>query len=226
MKIHLVGVIHTDPNSELLVRAVINSIQPDIVFLEVGKYRLNILQSNSKIEKITNSMRGRIFKLRPRGRIIHQFMGIRQLINSFKEGTVIGSVDMIPAINAAEKIGARIEPIDMEQHKIMNKLGKSMISIQSLLNFNLRERIEFIESFDLQDSTETLQGLSELEYSMSQIIPQRYNVLVTERNKLMVDNIQQVMNNNDVGVTVVGALHLPGMIKELQNRGFDVEIHL
>lgn len=227
MTIHLIGVIHTDLKSKPLVRTTINKVQPDIVFLEVGEYRLNMLQNNSRTEKLFISFRERIFKLRPRGRIIHSAVSINQMIRSIiSEGVIVGNVDMLPAIKSAEKIGAEIIPIDMDQHTMMNKLGRSVFSIESLLNFNPRERIEFIRSIDFQHDITTLEGLSKIDHNMSRIIPQRYKVLVTQRNNIMTENIQQSINKNDTGVAIIGALHVPGMKENLEQLGYDVEVHL
>lgn len=226
MTIHLVGVNHTDPNSEILVRETISNIQPNVIFLEVGDYRFERMKSDSKTKNIIELIKSRIIDLRPRGRVVHSVFSIRQLISMIITGTIPGNVDMIPALELGQEMGIEVIPIDMDQFRLMNKLGRSMFSLDALLSFNPRERIEFIHSFSINDATNSLEALEKLAYHIKQIIPARYSVLIEERNNLMVENIDQSMNRNDKAVVVIGALHVPGMTEQLEQRGYDIKVHL
>lgn len=214
-KIHLVGTSHISQDSIIKIQRTIESVNPDIVAVELDKNRMRALKSNIDRSPGISSIR----KLGFQGFLF-------ALIGSWiqkKLGNIVrtrpGS-DMLTAIQAAEENESRIALIDRDieitmkrfsrhfgwkdKFNLLTDLIKGMISKKHRLHFDLSK-------------VPPEEMIEEMISHLKNRYPGMYSVLVEERNIHMARNIKKIVTENPDSkiVVVVGAGHKKGLIEEL-----------
>lgn len=232
--VNLIGVQHTNEEETVFIKTVISQVQPDVIFLELGEYRYKLIKEGVNLSTFMDMTKSRILGLNLRGRLVNNTLITVQAIQSLRSGTLFKSVDMKPAFMMGQELEIDVIPIDMEQHQIMNNLGTSTLNINNMQEFRQRfQKIRTEGTHDLRPTSKSeitdidnLESLREMANRKKQVVPTYYKVLIEDRNEFMAENIIETMRNYDDGVAIIGALHVPGMITELQARGFDTSVYL
>ncbi len=205
-RLTLVGVIHVDPSGAAAVGDVILRLRPEVVALEIDESRLHALQ-NPKAGKLS-IMPGVSFLAMV---LLEKFAG--QLTGS-APGT-----EMLRAIEAARRVGARVELVDLPIQD----------TVRGLQRLPLRERVRL-----LLDAVGSLVFLpfgradfKSLAYQIEEqlgVFRERYHVLsgllLDSREEHMVHRIKELLDGTTGRVVaVVGLGHVARLGKLLA--GYD-----
>lgn len=220
-QIILIGTAHVSRHSAQLVSDTIASEQPDTVCVELCNNRLAAIRDKDRWQNMD------IVKIIKEKKALMLFMNL--LLASFQKriadkfGIKPGQ-EMINAIDAAEKTGAAIIPADREIQTTLSRIWRGMgfwektkLILSMVLSFGQSDEIEEadIEKMKHQDILQSL--LSEIKEDH----PIIGEVLIDERDQFLAQNIRTAPG--DKIVAVVGAAHVPGILKYIeQNTPIDL----
>ncbi len=213
-RIILIGVAHVLPKSMEEVREVIREEDPAVVGVELCRSRyLNLFRDSSSgdsdgsgLDFSSASILGMVLEF------------IQERIGK-KTGMLPGE-EMKTAIREADRVGANVSLIDrdinitlqrvMDRMSIWEKLKLGLQVFMSL--FFTGEEISYEDLNEEDFINQLLQTFRDYSESM-------YNVLLVERNEYMADRIGELLRSRDGKILcVVGAGHIPGLEKELNER--------
>lgn len=211
-ELYLIGTAHVSVKSADLVESKIIDIKPDVVCLELDKQRFYAIKSPNKNKNIS------ILKIIKNGQF---FFFVVQLIMASFQKKLSRETDSMPgdefrrAINVAEKNQIRIALIDRNIGITLKRAWrvtplKDKIKLLSGLLFykkNVFEKIE-IEKMKSDDSVTFLVN------SFSEELPETKKVLIDERDIYLAYGIKNNLEQRTIAV--VGAGHIPGILKNLQ----------
>ena len=213
-QIILIGTAHVSRHSAQLVSDTIASEQPDTVCVELCNNRLAAIRDKDRWQNMD------IVKIIKEKKALMLFMNL--LLASFQKkiadkfGIKPGQ-EMINAIDAAEKTGAAIIPADREIQTTLSRIWRGMgfwektkLILSMALSFGQSDEIEEadIEKMKNQDILQSL--LSEIKEDH----PIIGDVLIDERDQFLTQNIRNAPG--DKIVAVVGAAHVPGILKYIE----------
>ena len=213
-QIILIGTAHVSRHSAQLVSDTIASEQPDTVCVELCNNRLAAIRDKDRWQNMD------IVKIIKEKKALMLFMNL--LLASFQKkiadkfGIKPGQ-EMINAIDAAEKTGAAIIPADREIQTTLSRIWRGMgfwektkLILSMVLSFGQSDEIEEadIEKMKNQDILQSL--LSEIKEDH----PIIGDVLIDERDQFLTQNIRNAPG--DKIVAVVGAAHVPGILKYIE----------
>lgn len=213
-QIILIGTAHVSRHSAQLVSDTITSEQPDTVCVELCNNRLAAIRDKDRWQNMD------IVKIIKEKKALMLFMNL--LLASFQKriadkfGIKPGQ-EMINAIDAAEKTGAAIIPADREIQTTLSRIWRGMgfwektkLILSMVLSFGQSDEIEEadIEKMKHQDILQSL--LSEIKEDH----PIIGEVLIDERDQFLTQNIRNAPG--DKIVAVVGAAHVPGILKYIE----------
>lgn len=220
-QIILIGTAHVSRHSAQLVSDTIASQHPDTVCVELCNNRLSAIRDKDRWQNMD------IVKIIKEKKALMLFMNL--LLASFQKkiadkfGIKPGQ-EMIDAIAAAEKTGAAIIPADREIQTTLSRIWRGMgfwektkLIFSMVLSFGQSDEIEEtdIEKMKHQDILQSL--LSEIKEDH----PIIGEVLIDERDQFLTQSIQNAPG--DRIVAVVGAAHVPGILKYIeQNTPIDL----
>lgn len=218
-QLYLIGTAHVSRNSAELVESRIHEIKPDITCIELDEQRFNSIKNKNKYENID------IFKIIKSNQLfffIGQFiMASFQKKISEKTGSRPGE-EFIRAINISESEGIPLALIDRNIGTTLKRAWrltpiKHKFKFLGSLLFSDNEEFENldIEQLKKSDAIETLVK------SFSEELPETKKVLIDERDLYLAYGIQK--NLADKTVAVVGAGHVPGILKYLGDEISDAE---
>ncbi|HOP29137.1 MAG TPA: TraB/GumN family protein [Spirochaetota bacterium] len=218
-QLYLIGTAHVSKNSAELVESKILEIKPDIVCIELDEQRFNSIKNRNKYENID------IFKIIKNKQLfffIGQFiMASFQKKISEKTGSRPGE-EFIRAINVSETKGIPLALIDRNIGTTLKRAWrltplKHKFRFMGSLFFSDNEEFDNldIEQLKKSDAIETLVN------SFAEELPETKKVLIDERDLYLAYGIQQNLSN--VTVAVVGAGHVPGILKYLSEDISDAE---
>lgn len=220
-QIILIGTAHVSRHSAQLVSDTIDSEQPDTVCVELCNNRLSTIRDKDRWQNMD------IVKIIKEKKALMLFMNL--LLAAFQKkiadkfGIKPGQ-EMINAIEAAEESGATVIPADREIQITLSRIWRGMgvwektkLIFSVLLSFGQSDEIEEtdIEKMKHQDILQSL--LSELKEDH----PMIGEVLINERDQFLAESIRNAPG--DKIVAVVGAAHVPGILKYI---GQDIPIDL
>jgi len=211
----ILGTAHVSKKSADEVRLLIQSLKPDTVCIELCE---------SRLESFTNPDRWKntdIFEVIKSGRT---FLLLAQVVLASFQKRIASKLDIEPgaemkaALAAGKEIGARIEVIDRDVKTTLRRTWKrlSFWSIMKIIASSLVS-VDPAEEVTLEE-IESLKGKDELSaalHEFSEKLPEVKNTLVDERDLYMASKLQKVAGSRILAV--VGAGHLPGMMKHLQS---------
>lgn len=218
-QLYLIGTAHVSKNSAELVESKIHEIKPDVVCIELDEQRFNSIKNRNKYENID------IFKIIKNKQLfffIGQFiMASFQKKISEKTGSRPGE-EFIRAIDVSESEGIPLALIDrnigttLKRAWRLTPLRHKFRFMGSLL-FSDNDEFENldIEQLKKSDAIETLVK------SFAEELPETKKVLIDERDLYLAYGIQK--NLADKTVAVVGAGHVPGILKFLGEEIKDTE---
>lgn len=228
--VHLIGVHHNNPEETELIEQVIENVQPDVIFIEEGEERFSIMKDDMNVFKLAEITKTRIINYNMRGRMVRRIMAMQQIIDSIMHGTLFKSVDMRPAFEIGQKMNIDVIPIDKNISQTMNKLGKEAFNISNMQQFTkrFRKRMNSKQS-DISSKNinkDNLKSLRIVNERAKKTLPNIHRVLITDRDQIMIQNINKNMQTQNIAVAVVGAAHVPGISNGLKKLGYNVEVHL
>jgi pheromone shutdown-related protein TraB len=211
--LRIIGTAHVSDKSVEEVKAAILEIEPNLVAVELDLARYNNLlnekmggdqQKDVKVRELIKNDQLTIF-------IISKFLSYMQKRIGEDVGVKPGS-EMMAAIEAAEKVGARVVLIDRDI-QITLKRGLNQMSLWEKIKFasglvgSIFSRGEVVEDIEKIKEKDTLSEVMEYFQQMS---PKAFDVLVTERDAYMARMLLDIPPEENV-VAVVGAGHQKGI---------------
>ncbi len=201
-RLTLIGTMHVDPKSAQLVSDSILRLRPEVVALELDRSRLVSLQSPES-SRVTGSLGPSYLGLV----LLERFAG--QLTGS-APGT-----EMLRAVEAAGRVGARIELIDLP-------ISATVAGLRSLpLKEKLRIAVDSIAAMvALPFGRAGLEGLMENIQEQLVTFRSRYpslsKLLLDRREEHMVGRLREILDASTGSIVgVVGVGHLAGLKKGL-----------
>lgn len=206
----LIGVAHVLPESMQEVRETIEKEHPEVVALELDHYRYSILTHG------VDATPGEKASPKPSATILTGLMTLLQEKFSNQTGMPAGN-EMAVAIERAMATGAKVELIDQDIRVTMNQINetmplseKLMLMVQIMLSLlPTRKHVNLERLTEEQVVKDLLDGFKRLS-------PTSYRVLIEERNAYMASKVFPLLKSNRRVVCVVGAGHVPGMQRLLE----------
>jgi len=206
----LVGVAHILPKSMEEIKEVISSERPEIVAVELCPARYLALLHGGAQNTVENLRAG------ARQSPLNLAMYLAQSKFSHQTGMPAGE-EMLGAIEAAREVGARVELVDQDIGVTVRRLNsavpfseKAKLFAQlmlSLLPFQKRQSLERLADEDVVDY---------LLWEFRSMSPKVYDVLIKERDVYMATKLIHLLESGKKVVCAVGAGHVPGIYKILQ----------
>lgn len=206
----ILGTSHIALESINEVTRAIEELKPDIIALELDLKRFKKLTSKEKHKFSLSDIRQKGFLINLIGAYIERYLG--------KKVGILPGAEMKKAIYLAKKNNIKIALIDQDISLTLKKLKE---------NFTLKEKLKLIKtiftapftarkfSIDLRKVPEQ-KLINKLTLQVKKDYPSVYNVLIEDRNKIMSENLINLMKENKKVLAIVGAGHVSGMEKILK----------
>ena len=212
-EIVIVGTAHISEKSVQEVTRAIEETKPDIVAVELcpGRYRALTGQEEDHDIKISELISGeKLYFL-----LVQLFLAYIQKKMGDKLGVKPGS-EMLAAIEAAQKTGARFALVDRE-------VGITIQRFWSAMGFIAKIRLVFDlaysalgwgeEDIDIENITQD-DIVSQMISEFRKVSPSAANVLIDERDAYIAKNLYELSKEGKV-LAVIGAGHKEGIAKHL-----------
>jgi len=212
--ITLIGTAHISEASSLEVLSVLSEIQPDTVAIELDEARYQSLKSDQLWQ---NTDVVSIIKSKKVGFLMSQIVLSSYQKKMAKQLNIEVGQEMLTAIEYSQDHGCKLLNLDRNIQTTFMRIWRSLNffdkikMLTSLITsvFETEEiSVEQIEEMKQQDLMES--ALSEV----SKAFPKIANTLITERDRVMAYNLKRSSANQIVAV--VGAAHVPGILKYLE----------
>ncbi len=213
----IVGTAHISARSVEEVEATIRETKPDKVLVELDPRRLEALQDpdaweGTDIIEVLRQKKQHLFLLQLYLANMQARMG--------KETGIAPGGEMLRAIEVADEIGAEVVLIDRDVGITMRRGFGSMGFFQRLKLF-WNVWMEFLtpakaeEPLNVDDLLET-DAITAMTEDFAKYAPSVKEALIDERDAYMASHIDDVRNAGQSAVAVVGAGHVPGMLRHLE----------
>ncbi len=218
----LVGTAHISQESVETVKAVIREENPDTVCIELDEQRHRALLNPRHWESLN------LIQVLKQGQA--PFLLANLALSSFQKrmglqtGVKPGS-ELAAAAETAVELGIKVELVDREIRTTLlrawRKAGfwKKMMLFSTLLASMFEKQELDEEELAKLRQTDTLSAMLD---EMSQVLPTVKTTLVDERDTYMAHHIRQ--SSGEKVVAIVGAAHMPGILKKLSNTFSSAEI--
>ena len=207
---YLVGTNHISKESAELVKNVINEVRPGCVCVELDQKRYQKYTSPEEWAKTD------IIKIIKQNKLVMLFSnivyGVLQRKLAKEKGTIQAG-ELIQALESAENVGADIQLIDRDIQVTFKRMWRH-------LSFTQKPKLimTFFSEFD--DVLES-DSFDNVFIQLSKKFPTIYDDMITERDKVMVTNLQK--SKYDVNVVVVGKAHINGIKEKLkEEKNYDI----
>ncbi len=212
-KIYLIGTAHISEESVKLVERVINKVKPDTIFLELDSDRFQAIENQDRynnLDLISIIRQGQLFFL------IGQF-----ILSSFQKrmseqtGVEPGS-EFKKAIHLAHQLESRIVLSDRKIAVTLKRAWRMTsfwrkVKLFVSIMFSGEEKIGKQEI----ESMKEMDAISELVENFASELPEIKKVLIDERDTYLAHSLAQ--EECKIGVAVVGAGHVPGILKKINS---------
>ncbi len=203
LKIIIIGTSHISQKSIKAAQQAILTEKPDCVAVELCPARYYALQTGRRKFSLKAGLIGAIFYL------LQQWLG--------KKTGVLPGAEMLTAIRAAKAVNAKIVLIDIDIQTTLKKIKQIPLSEK----LNLISKLFFapisVKCINIAEVPEK-KVIKEVMHWMRKSLPSFYKVLVTDRNKYMVDWILKLSKKFKKIVVVVGAGHETGIKRALKRK--------
>ena len=215
-EITLVGTAHISSESRDEVREVIEDERPDAVCVELDENRFESLREDSGWEDldVSEALRDGQGNLL----LLNLLMSIYQRKLGLEEDMKPGS-ELLESVNVAEELGVDYHLVDQDINVTLKRALESL-SIFDKLKIIASVLIPGGEEIEVEDLKES-DMLTSIIKEFEEAFPQLKEVFLDERNEFMAEKIME--KEFDSAVVVVGAAHVEGLKKELQDTGNDIE---
>ncbi len=216
--LYLIGTAHVSGESVQLVENTINQYSPDTVAVELDENRLEVLKNRKKYEETD------IFEIFKKGKVL--FFSVQLMLTSYqkkiaeKTGIAPGT-EFKKAVQMAEEKNLKLVNADRDISITLKRTIRSM---------TLSEKAKFLGGLFLSDDKDvTNESIEELKKGdmlmqligeMGDEFPSVKRTILDERDRYLAVNIMRNLGNTTVAV--VGAAHVPGIIKHLQNENTEL----
>jgi len=210
-KIYLIGTAHVSSESVELVEETINQYNPDTIAIELDDERYESITQKNKFQELDVI---KIIKKKQLFFFIGQF-----ILSSFqkkiaeKTGSQPGA-EFKKAIELAKEKDIHLVLADRNVGTTLKRAWRLTTFMQKLKLFG---SLLFSKEDDLDDlNIEELMkkdAINEMIETFGEGLPQTKKVLIDERDTFLTKEIQD--NAGDVTVAIVGAGHVPGMLKQI-----------
>ncbi|WDP90095.1 MAG: TraB/GumN family protein [Desulfobacter sp.] len=215
-EITLIGTAHVSRHSAELVKETIEEQAPDTVCVELCNTRLATIRDADRWRNMD------IVKIIKEKKALMLFMNL--LLSSFQKkiadkfGIKPGQ-EMINAIAAAEAVSADIVPADREIQTTLSRVWRGMgfweklkLIFSMVFSFGQSDEIEE-EDIEKMKQEDILQSLLS---DVKEAHPIIEKALIDERDQFLADHIRSAPGERIVAV--VGAAHVPGIKRYIENR--------
>lgn len=212
---HIIGTAHVSQESVNDVRAVIEAVQPDTVAIELCDTRYSSLTDENRWEKLN------IFEVIREGKTLMLLANLAIGAYQRRIGAQLGvkpGAEMIEAAKIAEDTGATLyladRNIQITLKRTWQNIGffKRMALLGGILD-SLTGGGD-VDAETIEDLKEAEQLSSMLE-TLAEELPEVKGPLIDERDLYMVSKLREAPGKTIVAV--VGAGHVPGMIKHFDD---------
>ncbi|MBQ4439292.1 TraB/GumN family protein [bacterium] len=210
--LYLIGTAHVSGDSVKFVEECINEFEPDTVAVELDKNRMDVLKNRKKYEETD------IFDIFKKKKVL--FFTVQLIMSGYqkkiaeKTGSAPGS-EFKKAIELAEE----------KDLKLVNADRDISVTLKRTINaMTFREKVKFFTGMLFGDDKDVDEkAIEELKKGdmLMQIIgemqdefPSLKRTILDERDRYLAANIAQ--NLGEKTVAVVGAAHVPGILRRLQ----------
>jgi len=221
----LIGTAHISEESVLEVRKAIETYKPDIVAVELCQRRYD---SISKKDKWENTPVTALIKSNNAYFMLAQtFLSSIQRKLGKEYGVEPGS-EMIAAMQEAEKYHLKVALVDRDITVTLKRAWRMMgirekfRVVWEFLKAMIGYDEEELEELDLKELMKQ-DVLSQMMEEFSKIAPSAAMVLISERDQYIAQKIYEESKKGKV-VAVVGAGHLNGIKKHLENQQLDANL--
>ncbi|EGO8326740.1 TraB/GumN family protein [Enterococcus faecalis] len=215
---YLVGTNHISKESAELVKNVINEVRPACVCVELDQKRYQKYTSPEEWAKTD------IIKIIKQNKLVVLFSnivyGVLQRKLAKEKGTIQAG-ELIQALESAENVGADIQLIDRDIQVTFKRMWRHLSFTQKpKLIMTFFSEFEDVETERLEDFLES-DSFDNVFIQLSKKFPTIYDDMITERDKVMVTNLQK--SKYDVNVVVVGKAHINGIKEKLkEEKNYDI----
>ncbi len=210
--LYLIGTAHVSGDSVKFVEECINEFEPDTVAVELDKNRMDVLKNRKKYEETD------IFDIFKKKKVL--FFTVQLIMSGYqkkiaeKTGSAPGS-EFKKAIELAEE----------KDLKLVNADRDISVTLKRTINaMTFREKVKFFtgmlfggdKDVDEKAIEELKKGdmLMQIIGEMQDEFPSLKRTILDERDRYLAANIAQ--NLGEKTVAVVGAAHVPGILRRLQ----------
>ena len=220
-EVTIIGTAHVSKESVVLVEEVIREIKPDTVCVELCHSRLNTISDPSRW-KNTNLI-DVIKKKQTTVLMSNLILASFQKRIGEKLGVAPGE-EIRTAIRVAQETDAVVVPVDREIKTTLTRAWRSMglwgvIKFISSMIYSIFDSDEIteedVEKFKNKDILESM--LLEMKNEM----PEVSKIIIHERDLYLTESIRNAPG--DRVVAVVGAGHVPGILKEWENTNINIK---
>jgi len=225
---HVIGTAHVSSRSVDEVNRLIEEVRPEVVCVELCQGRHDALTQESSFRKLD------VFKVVREGKTLYLLAHLALASYQRKMGQALGvkpGSELLAAIEAARRVGARVELIDRDIHTTLKRtwsnLGlwkRSMLLSSLMVGFGdddaptteglpgaggtvARREITAADIEDLKEG----KALSEMLDELARALPEVKTPLIDERDAFLVSGMEASAQGARNVVAVVGAAHVPGM---------------
>ncbi len=215
--LRIIGTAHVSKDSVELVDKQIEEWGPDVVAIELCNSRAQALKDERRLDQ--EGLRKVIKEGKAPLVLIQSMLAAEQRRLGMDEGVQPGA-ELLGAMNSAEEKNIEVALVDRDIQITLRRAWRNM---------GLREKWRILWGLvapeedseeDIPEINELLSNkdlLSELMEELKQIAPSAGEVLVDERDEYLATKIEDQRSKGKV-LAVIGAGHLDGVSKRLQNR--------
>ena len=215
--LRIIGTAHVSKDSVELVDKQIEEWRPDVVAIELCNSRAQALKDERRLDQ--EGLRKVIKEGKAPLVLFQSMLAAEQRRLGMDEGVQPGA-ELLGAMNSAEEKNIEVALVDRDIQITLRRAWRNM---------GLREKWRILWGLvapeddseeDIPEINELLSNkdlLSELMEELKQIAPSAGEVLVDERDEYLATKIENQRSKGKV-LAVIGAGHLDGVSKRLQNR--------
>jgi pheromone shutdown-related protein TraB len=215
--LRIIGTAHVSKDSVELVDKQIEEWKPDVVAIELCNSRAQALKDERRLDQ--EGLRKVIKEGKAPLVLFQSMLAAEQRRLGMDEGVQPGA-ELLGAMNSAEEKNIEVALVDRDIQITLRRAWRNM---------GLREKWRILWGLvapeedseeDIPEINELLSNkdlLSELMEELKQIAPSAGEVLVDERDEYLATKIEDQRSKGKV-LAVIGAGHLDGVSKRLQNR--------
>jgi pheromone shutdown-related protein TraB len=216
---YVVGTAHVSQKSVDDVKATIDAVQPEVVCVELCKARYDALTKDSAFRDLD------VFKVVREGKTLYLLGHLALASYQRRIGASLGvqpGAELVTATKTAEKRNIPVELIDRDINITLRRTWRNIgIWRRLTLMWSLLAGGEDDASDGHGVTAETVENLkepkalSEMLTELGKAVPEIKGPLVDERDQYLASKMREAGEGKKTVVAVVGAAHVPGMIKQL-----------